>query len=229
MFITMTVAEILQSIHVLVDGDVDYPSAGDTDYDTRLARVKEAVRIWESEGNVLWRDLVVSLSDAADGDTSTVADQEAYDAPSDFRYPMGKLRVVDSSGNSTYYTRIGAEDAQMYQNHADPRLYYVTGNEQDGYTIHILGAPESSGLTIAYDYYKSADIPTTGTETLEMVDPMFAVYWSAATEIEDEDPGKADIWRQVALNKLEAMKLKNDTPAPWEGSVINDDYSGFGD
>jgi len=224
----MTQDEALQQIHILLEKDTDYPSSGSEDYTVRQALLANAVRVWAYEEGVTWNELFVDLADASDGDTTTTADQEEYDAPSDLVFPVGYLRIIDSDGNSTYYKLIRPDDVQLYDNDSSTKIWWVTGNKKDGKKVHIHPAPSSSGLTISYEYYKEPTVPSSGSDVLEMSDPQFAVYWVLSELLRDENPGLAQTYQNIALNKLNAMKLRNDVPARWQESGWRDVYSGFG-
>lgn len=226
----MTLGEVLQLIHNLVEGNTDYPSSSEDLYQTRLQRVKLAIKNWENEEGVMWNELFVSLADASDGDKTAVSGTSQYDAPSDFRLPLGYLRLVDSSGNSTYYKLIQPNDIQLFDNNSGVKVWYVTGNKNTGYKINIHPTPGSTenGYTIQYEYYKYATVPTSESTVIEMSDPTYIAYWAAAEEIREENPGLADYYAQVAMNKLAAMKQRNDTPTWWQEMGWSDAYSGFG-
>jgi len=225
----MTLQDIMKKIHILVEGNTNYPGTSEDSYLTRLQRVETAVRNWENEEGVLWNELFVSLADASDGDKTVSNGTSEYSAPSDFKYPLGYLRLVDSSSNSTYYKLIKPGDVQLYDD-SSAKVWYVTGNESTGYKIHILPTPGSTedGYTIQYEYYKKATIPSNPSDVFEMSDPLYVAYWVAAEELREEDPALSDYYMQVAINKLNAMKLRNDMPTWWEEHGIQDVYSGFG-
>jgi len=225
----MTLQESMQLIHTLVEGNTDYPATSEDLYLTRLNRIKIAVRNWENEDNVLWNELFVSLADASDGDKTISSGTAQYDPPSDFKFPLGYLRLVDSSSNSTYYKLIKPGDVQLYDD-SSTKIWYVTGNDSAGYKINISPTPGSAenGYTIQYEYYKQATVPSSESDVIEASDPMYVVYWAASEELREENPALSDYYMQVAINKLNAMKLKNDAPTWWQESGLNDVYSGFG-
>ena len=127
------------------------------------------------------------------------------------------------------YKRQQLGDLQLHDN-SSSRIWYVTGNKSTGYTIHIHPTPGSTedGHTIQYEYYKYASIPTDSDDVFEMSDPMYVAYWAAAEELREENPSLADFYTQVALEKMRAMKLRNDMPAHWQEIGLNDIYAGFG-
>lgn len=228
----MTLTEILNRCHVLLEKDTDYPTSTDEDYLLRLELLKDAVMIWEkdNENGTLWNELFTTLADtdvALGGDKVTVANQSSYECPSDFVFPASYVKI--GSGDSTvYYKKINPNQAPDYSSAGVP-AYYIRGNKSAGFKIYLVGIiPTASALVIDYDYYKSATMPSTGTDVLEMSDPQFAIYWVLAELTKDDDPSLASQYQQVSLNKLDAMRMRNNQPSYGEDNLIFDQIGGFG-
>jgi hypothetical protein len=217
--------DILQEIHFLLEKDTDYPKSGEEDYTLRHALVKNAIRVWESQQGIFWNELFTTLEDAADGDKTTDG-TDTYDAPTDFKHPVGWLRLVDGS-TSTYYELIKQGRVQDFDNDTATRIWYVTGNKASGFKVHISPTP-GTGSTIKYEYYKDATLPSDGADVIEMSDPQFCVYWALAELVRDEDPALAQTYQQIANDKLAQMKLSNDGPVWGQEYGIDDNYPGFG-
>jgi len=226
----MTLTEILKLIHTLLEKDTDYPTSSDEDYLLRLELLKDAIMVWEydNENGTLWNELFTTLQDSdvlLGGEKLTVAGQSSYDCPSDFVFPSSYVKI--GTGDTTvYYKRIDPKEAPNYAN-SGLHVYYVRGNKKTGFKIYLLDTPEA-GLPIDYDYYKSAFQPTTGTDVLEMADPQFSVYWVLAELVKDDDPGLAGQYQQVALNKLDAMRMRNNQQSYGQDNLIFDSIGGFG-
>lgn len=228
----MTEAEFQTNCHYLYQGDTAAPSDGDDDYTVRRGLLEAAINRWESEKGVLWRELWVMLSDAADGDKTTVADQTSYDCPSDFRFIGGFVRLVDAAGNSDYYWVIKPESAELYRNEDEP-VCFVTGNKSGGYDLQFITAP-TAGLTIEYPYYKEPDIPDATTDVIEMADPWFCVYFvlSKLHELDGEGDRAMKAFAEADAI-LRSMKTKNVMPPFVQPSAVPDrdfeiGYDGFG-
>jgi len=228
----MTLTEILNLIHTLLEKDTDYPTSSDEDYLLRLELLKDAVMIWEydNENGTLWNELYTTLQDSDVlllGEKVTVAGQSSYDCPSDFVFPSSYVKI--GTGDTTvYYKRIDPKEAPNYDN-SGVNVYYIRGNKKVGFTINLLGTiPSTNGLAIDYDYYKSAFQPTTGTDVLEMADPQFSVYWVLAELVKDDDPGLSTQYQQVSLNKLDAMRMRNNQQSYGQDNLIFDPIGGFG-
>lgn len=220
-----TVNECLQTIHILLEKTTDYPESTEEDYIVRLALLNGAVRKWETEEGMLWNELFVSLADAGDGDTETESGVGEYDAPSDFRFPVGMLRLSDGT-TSSYFNLVPPSNVQTRDNDTTSSFWYVTGNASTGYSVHIRQVPTATS-TINYEYYKSASNLTTGTDVLEMSDPDFAVYWVLSELISEDDPNLAQKYYEIASSKMRAMKIKNLMAAPWQTNRIDDYFQGF--
>jgi hypothetical protein len=203
----MTLDEFQSRVHALYEQDSDSPSSGEEDYTVRTTLANDAINVWETENGVLWNELFTTLDDASDGDTTTTADTSAYDAPSDFKFPVGFVKITDAStGGETFYEQIRPEDSGLDWDEGD-KFYYVTGNKSSGYKIHLNPTPDSTGDEIDYEYYKEASELSATTDEFEMSDPGFAVYWTL-NKLQAEE-GRGGMALQVAMEKLRGMKTKN--------------------
>jgi hypothetical protein len=201
----------------LLQKDTDLPQEGEEDYVVRLELIADAVQVWGNEQVTLWKELFTSLSEAPDGDKTIVAGKQDYDVPSDFVFPVGFVRI-----GSRHYKNIPLTDIQTMNNPGNENCWFI-GNKNTGYRLHIndtFGSMDE-GADIEYEYYKEPTIPSKGTDIFEMNDPGFAVYWVIAELIADEDPGLASKYSQIAENKMNAMKIRNEM-TPWhQGSGID--------
>ncbi len=223
-----------QILHRLYQGDDSTPSTSDSDYTVRRSYLNDAIRQWEVEDQ--WRELYVTLADASDGAKTTTASTATYSAPSDFRQPVGFLRITDSSsGTETYYTFIDVDRVQLFDNDTSSKFYYVTGNPQDGYTIHIHPTPDTTGETIAYEYYKTADTLSSTTDVFEMSDPYYAIYYALSVLFENDGQGDRAMKALAQANdRLQRMKINNLVyPAYSDNSIPDVDFNtgvlGFGE
>jgi hypothetical protein len=218
----MTLTEVLQEIHVLIEKDTDYPTASEEDYLVRLALVNSAIRIWENEEGILWNELFASLADASDGDDTTEVGVSSYDCPTDFKFPLGYLRIGTTP---TFYNLMKLENIQIHDGDTSSQYWYITGNANSTYVYHINPTPTSVD-TIQFEYYKTATLMEDGDDVIEMSDPQFVVYWVVGELMKEEDPGLAADYRQIALAKLRGMKTRNIMPASWQDNQIDDFYQG---
>lgn len=228
----MTEATIQKRIQILLNGDSDTPTSTGDEYLLRREIINQGIGVWEKEAQ--WTELFAKLSDAADGDTVTVASQAAYDCPTNFLFPVGYLRVETTS--SVYYPFKPLQSLQLIgTTDSTTKFCYITGNPQDGYDITIHPTPGTAGYTITYEYYKTADLVTATTTVPEMSDPLFLVDYSLhhlrrrAGDINGSREALAS-----ASSRLDVMKERN-AATPWYTSTKIPDIdldirgiSGFG-
>lgn len=226
----MTVTDALQEMHVLLVKDVDYPDFTEEDYQVRLALLKNAVRVWASEEGILWRELIESWQDATGGDKTVATGDLTLDCPDSFDGFHTAYVYLSQNGTSVRYDVVDASQAPLYVDNPGQKACWVVGNPSSGYKLRFAQAvpADLNGASVEADILLTPVIPTQGADVLQMRDPQFAIYWSLAELIKDEDPGLASEYTQIAINKLSAMKLKNDMPAHWQGSNSLDAFPGFG-
>lgn len=221
--ITSTLADFITYLNTLYNSSSTVPVSGEEDYTVWTSLANIAVNIWENEEGILWNELFVKLADAPDGDKTTDGGN-SYDCPTLFRFPAGGYVWLGDNTNKTAYKIIKQQDLQLYENNMDNWCYFLMDGSptlefNPNLTI-------DSDLTINYAYYKKATKLTTSTDTFEMSDPMFAVYFVLA-ELKKEEGNSSELG--IASQKLEAMKTLNEMPS-WleEYSLTNKTEGGFG-
>ena len=218
------VEDAIEYLNTLYESDSTAPSSGDEDFTVWLALFNIAVSLWESEEGMLWKELFVKLADASDGDKTTVADDHSYTCPADFRFSASGWVWLGSGTNKTCLKVIRQEEIQLYGNDTSHWCYFL----MDGTPTLELNPnlTVEGGYTISYNYYKNATKLTTGTNTFEMSDPMFAVYF-ALSELKKEEGDT--LAASIATQKLEAMKTRNEMPAWFQSdAILNKTEDGFG-
>jgi len=209
----MTEAQLQARLHILLEGDSDTPTATGDEYLLRRAILNQGISTWEKEAQ--WRELFVKLTDAADGDKTTVATQVAYDCPTDFLFPLGYVRLTTGT-SCVYYPFKTLESYQLVAStDTTTKFYYVTGNPQDGYDINIHPAASATGTTITYEYYKTADALSAVGTIPELSDPLFLIDY--ALHILRRRKGDVSGSRESlveAAARLDVMKDRN-AMTPW--------------
>lgn len=218
--IISTVDDAITFVNTLYESDSDVPTSTEDDYTTWLSLLNVAVNLWENEEGLLWRELFVKLADAADGDTSTDG-TTSYTCPTDFIFPASGYVWIGTGTNKTAYKVVGREEMQLYENDSSNWCYFTSSTLEFNPNLTM-----TTGDTISYNYYKHATLLTTGTDTFEMSDPMFAVYYALAELKKEEGDTSA---AAIASQKLEAMKVKNVMPT-WlqSDSLDKKEGDGFG-
>lgn len=207
-------------INTLYEIDSTAPSSGDEDYTVWTSLLNIAIDLWENEEGMLWKELYVKLDDAADGDKTAASGDYSYDLPTNFIFPADGYVWIGDNANKTPYKVIKRHEVQLYENNSEDWVYFTTS------TLEFNPNGTVKDGTIRYNYYKYADKLTTGADTFDMADPMFAVYY-VLSELKKEEGDTASA--SIATQKLEAMRTKNDMPS-WEqeDSILSKTDCGFG-
>lgn len=225
----MTLTEFQQTLHALYQGDVEYPTTSDDEWEHRLVLLKTAISTWDNENGMLWSELWKQHEDG-DGDEVVVANTLSYDCPTDFRFPGGFVKTTSSGGQITYWKVIQPHRAEIQ---TSGNYCYFTGNKAEGHILTFLAQP-TTGDAIDFPYYKEPAVISDGADILEMSDPYFAIYFSLSKLHEISGEGDRSIKAlQEAQARLSAMKTRNIMPAWYqENSVPDRDWvlgaSGFG-
>lgn len=210
-----TLNQAIASTNALYEGDSDAPASGEEDFIVWTALLNLGINIWENEEGMLWKELFTSLANNSTGGvTTTTADTYSYATPTAFRFPASGYVWTGSGDSKTPYKVIPQEDIQLYENNGGNWCYFLmdtTPTLEFNPNCHL-----TTGDTISYLYYKFATGFTdaaTGSETFEMSDPGFAVYY-ALSELKKEEGDVSAL--SIAQQKLEAMKVKNMQNVDWE-------------
>lgn len=214
-----TLADAINYINTIYELDSTAPTAGEEDYEVWTSMLNIAKNLWENEEGVLWKELFVKLEDASSGDKTTDG-TTSYTCPTDFVFPASAFVWV----GTTAYKVIRIEDLQLLEDDSGEWCYFVGGTSP---TLEFnKNLSMTTGDTISYNYYKHASKLTTGTDKMEMSDPMAAVYYVVG-ELKKEEGDSSAL--QVYSQKIEAMKTKNHMPT-WlmDNSLLDKTETGFG-
>lgn len=209
-----TLDNAITSLNSLLEFDSTPPSSGDEDYTVWTNLFNVAINIWENEEGVLWNELFVKLADAPDG-TKTTTTATTYSLPALFRFPASGYIWFGSNTNKSPYKIVRQQDIQLYENNSSNWCYFLMDTTP---TLEFnTNLTIDSGQTISYNYYKYASSVSSGSDTFEMSDPMFAVYYALAELTKEEGNSQA---LQIATQKLESMKTRNEMPAYFQESTL---------
>jgi hypothetical protein len=198
-----TVTQAMAFLNTLYNGNSTPPTSGEEDWIVWLSLFNIAINVWESEEGMLWRQLFVKLSDAADGDKTATAGDYSYAVPTNFSQPASAFVWIGTGTNKTVYRVIDQKDLPLYETDDENWCYFLMDTTP---TLEFNPNCTVQAGTINYVYYKTATVVTTGASTFEMADPMFAVYYALNELKKDEGDMTAG---GVASQKLEAMRTKN--------------------
>jgi len=198
----LTENEILDIVYALYETDDAGWSATDDEYLAARKYANVAINRWEHYDNTEWRGLWTKLTDASDGDKTTDATTQ-YDCPSDFIRPGSWVRI-----GTTHYSVYPPEKLAKYSN-ATHNYCYFTGNIKDGFKLNFnSNLTITTGDTIYYEYYKSATTFASTTDTTEMSDPYFIVYFILARFIKNDGEDNYEELSE-ADERLEQMRVTN--------------------
>jgi len=215
--------DAIDYINTLYESDSTAPTSGDEDYAVWMALLNVAINLWENEEGVLWNELFVKLDDAATGDKTASAGDWSYDCPDDFAFPASGYVWIGSGTNKIAYKVIKQQEVQLHENNSGRWCYFLMDGSP---TLEFNPNCTVSAGTIRYNYYKIATALTTGTDVIEMADPMFAVYY-ALSELKKEEGDTSSL--VIAQQKLEGMKTKNIMPTWFQSDNLMDKTGeGFG-
>ena len=216
----MTLTQAIQKLNTLYNGSSTPPTSGEEDYTVWTDLLNTGINIWENEEGCLWKQLFVKLADAATGDKTTDG-TSSYDLPDDFRFPNSAYVWLGSGTNKIPYKVIKVEDVQLWENNTEKWCYFINGSLEFNPNLTM-----TTGDTISYNYYKNATEVSTGSNTFEMSDPMFAVFY-ALSELKKEEGDTSAL--SIATQKLEAMKTIDAMTAEFQDStLLNQTTEGFG-
>lgn len=205
-------------LNTLYEGDTDAPTSGDDDFSYWTSLLNIAINLWEGEEGVLWNELFVKLASAADGDKTTDG-TTSYTLPTDFRFPASGYVWITSGSTKTPYKVYKKEETQALETSRDNWCYFTGTTLEFNPNLTL-----DTGSTISYNYYKHATKLSSGTDTFEMSDPMFAVFYALSELRRDEGDTTSGA---ISSQKMEGMKTKNVMPTWLQDSFNSLDEEGF--
>lgn len=213
--IVSTLGDAIGYLNTLYNGSTDVPVQGDEDYTVWASLMCIAISLWENEEGMLWKELFVKLADASDGTKTITAGTYTYTVPTNFKFPSSGYVWLGSGSNKTAMKVLRQEDLQLYENDTGNWCYFLLDTTP---TLEFNpNCTLRTGDTISYTYYKTASQVATATDTFDMADPMFCVYY-ALSELKKEEGDTSSL--TIATQKLEAMRTRNVMPAYWQEQTM---------
>lgn len=209
----MTVDEILQTIHRIYEGSIDYPTTEDEEYIVRLGLINDCITEWGENENVKWSQLFASASGSISSATIS--------CPDNFVSISSLLKI----GDNYFFYKKADEVMLTLKNNPSAKIFWITGSPSN-YVINI-NPEQAIGSNYLYYYYKTPALVSSGSDIPEVPKPMFIVYWVLARLYEqDGELSKMSFYEQKAVDKLQEMIIENESPAfnyPFE--IISDDIN----
>jgi len=197
---------IIDIVYSLYETDT---TGWDTDSSEYLAArnyANAAISRWENYNNTTWRELWSTLTAAADGTKTLTASTYAYNCPTNFKRPSSWVRT----GDDLFWTVVSPEHLARLVDSQDYFCYF-TGSVKAGFKVNF--NPNLTLTTddaIEYEYYKTATQFAAITDTTEMADPYFIVYFVLARFLKNDGEDFSDEANQ-AEEILDNMYVANMT------------------
>lgn len=215
------------SYYVKYRGVGDVPGLTDPEALIFIQFANDAIQMWRQMDGVLWNELFNTAKNS-DAQINVVNIQTTYSAPSDMDFPGGYIKVYrEGSSDFGLVPLIQPYEAQIQ---ADLSNYaYFTGNPNDGFVLNYTSPTNLPNMTYTmdYDYYKLPRGLQNATDTPEMRDPMFCVWYALRERLENS---RNTLWQkadQEMVRCLAAMETRNAMGTNFN-SWVNQDSQGGG-
>jgi len=207
----MTILNALKEVYKIYEKADETPDVTSEDFKVRLAYANNSISKWENLEGIEWKELFGTIED-------TLVDGE-FETPSDFKRPAGSLWIDGAEYNYVRPERVKME----VENDDSKQIYTITGGKIKVYPVI------SDDFTL--DYRKKAVTYSIGNEEteIEMSDPYYLINDVVAQlYLDDDDTQLAGVFLQIATQKLEAMKLANETSPFYQEEESDNNFYGFG-
>ena len=201
----MTITEVMASIYRRFEKSSDEPDTTSEDFIVRLDYVNRAIRQWENEMGMDWKELYRTLSGTL---TSGVLTGSTIDA---LKSPSGFVRIGTDRYEYVRPERVERE-VSLYPS---KKIYTITGAKESK-SINVYPVVSDD---FYLDYQKYATIYSTGEETgeIEMSNPEFIIQFVCAQlYLDDANNTQAGVEMQGATDAMNSMKLNNEKLPFWQ-------------
>lgn len=212
----LTEQEILNIVYSLYETDNDNWATDSAEYLSGRMFANAAIVKWEKYDNTTWRDLWTKLDDADDGTKTITTGTWSYDTPTNFIRPSSWVRTADSNSTNTFWEVVPPEKIAGLAD-SNEKYCYFTGSIKEGFYLNFNPRLTlTTGHTINYEYYKAATQLSASTDTTEVPDPYYIIYYVLSRFLRnDGEDNRTEIAEASSL--LENMRVANMT-AYWEMS-----------
>lgn len=217
----MNFDEIFESYYNLYRVENTIPNSADDEYAIGIRLANEAIARWAAYDGTYWKELFTTLSLAGETQTVTLNNTE-YDCPEDMKEAGGfvTLRHPVTKAAQRRLQILEPQEAQFRNDNSN--YCFFTGDPNNGFTLHLNPAPDTSsvGNIIDYVYYKKPTTYTaTGGELSEMTEPYFIVHRMLANRFRGSRNPYYTSAKGDAEDMLKIMKMSNDSGSwanPWK-------------
>lgn len=227
---SMTVKDILDSVHIAYEQATDTPSISEDDGAIRLNLLQKGVRRWGKDNTTRWDELFTVATIGP-----IIAGQQEYniDDPDDPDAPGLNLpEAVFLQGSS----RPMEVHAPQQITGVDGHFVTFLGNGRTGHKLRLGWTPsdtdQETGKTLTVLFYREPFVPTGLTDRVEMSDPEYLVAYITGELFVNDDTNMYAKFNGDALNSLDNMRQRNGQVALGQSNGIEsqsgDDNMGIG-
>lgn len=240
---SMLFSQLFATYYTLYRGEDTPPATTDPEWVIAIRLYNNALLRLVAMDDTKWSFLYGTLQTSAQVSPALVITLQngvtSYAAPTDMAEPGGQLTYIDSNGGRTNYPIVQPHEVQIQG--AQTRYGYFTGDQQNGFTLHINPTPSSTdvGKGIDYIYYKKPTLlissiadgtVETGTTVVAGGDPAYYYNHMLANRWRpDENFNSYQTALRDAEEALKGMKLKNNSGSYYNAWSVQDSGAGFGD
>ena len=205
--------DVIDIIYSLYETDDSGWDVTDAEYIVARSYCNAAITEWSKKET--WRDLWSTLTAAADGDKTLTAGDYSYDCPTNFIEIGSWVRTVNS-GVSTFWE---VKPAEMVAKMAGStgKYCYVTGSIKGGFDLNFNSQETlTTGDTINYEYYITPTLYAGATDTSEIPDPYYCVYYALARFLKND--GENFNYEEGMKREILGQMLTNNIKGVWDVS-----------
>lgn len=209
----MLISTAIQKVHKLSQGDVDYPSPGEDEFELILEGINDAINIWENVDNINWMELFSSESG------TIVAGDADYALGGLAKWPASLL-TIDGHPVNHQTPDVHALSAAM---NPSSQHFFISGRVGARMlNIRPIPTAQDAGKIWHLDVYNSATTFESGEEAvhLQMSNPYFAIHHAISLITMEDDPSTASVHQQLANQQLDQMIIRNESNPL--GTILSD-------
>jgi len=168
----ITLDTIQSQISALVDQNEVTTSISATDYSLRLAYINMAIKEWGEtyDWDVLYKRYITQ--------TSTASANASIALPSDYRKLASFPIIVWTGTQGDQFPEVKPQEDGQFS--STDRRIWLSGNNQAGFNMYVLGVALQSGASIMVPYYATAKSLASPTDVPEIPNPEYLVQRTVA-------------------------------------------------
>lgn len=213
---------IFQEYYTQYRAEALTPPSTDDEYIIGMRLANSAIRRWASYDDTFWQNLyTTSILNSTGGVVTTTSGVSTYACPTAMQQPGGYVKLLSLDGTTQSHIPVYSSQEVQFMNDS-AKFAYFTGNPNSGFTLTLNSAPDQTGLSILYVYYKKPTLITTGTDKPDMSNPDFIVNHMLANRFRASRNPYYGTAKRDAENMLAQMKMENDSGSPSNPWIVPD-------